>query len=289
MKNFKIVTDVGADLPKSYLEEHDIDCMSITYMLDGEEYNQENPLDEDIFYARVREGCMPTTAQTNPAEARTYFERYLEEDKNLLCLAFSSGLSGTCNNIRMAAEELMEERGDCNIIVIDTLAASLGQGLLVYKAVQMRDAGSTMQETADWIEQHVQNFVHVFTVDDLNHLYRGGRVNKAAAVVGTIAGIKPILHVDNEGHLIPVSKVRGRKKSLMALVDYMEAHQGSYAGKNDIVFISHGDAGEDAELVRAEIEKRFGIHNFIINYIGPVIGSHAGPGTIALFFLGDER
>lgn len=289
MENFKIVTDVAADLPKAYLEEHNIGCMSITYMLEGEEYSQEHPLAEEVFYAKVREGSMPTTAQTNPAEAKVYLEKYLAENKNLLCLAFSSGLSGTCNNIRMAAEELMEEREDCNIIVIDTLAASLGQGLLVYKAVQMRDDGSTMEETADWVKEHIQNFVHVFTVDDLNHLYRGGRVNKATAVVGTIAGIKPILHVDNEGHLIPVSKVRGRKKSLMALVDYMEAHQGSYAGKNDVVFISHGDAKEDAEFVRAEIEKRFGISSFMIHYIGPVIGSHAGPGTIALFFMGDER
>lgn len=289
MENFKIVTDVGADLPKTYLEEHNIGCLYLTYLLEGEQYTEDNGLEEEVFYAKMRNGAMPTTSQINPEEAKLYFEKYLEENKNILYIAFSSGLSGTYNSVRLAAEELMEEREDCNIIVIDTLAASLGEGLLVHKAVQKRAEGCTLEETAQWIREHLQNLVHVFTVDDLNHLHRGGRVSKATAIVGTLAGIKPILHVDKEGHLISVSKVRGRKKSLMALVDYMEAHIGSYKDKNDIVFISHGDALEDAEFVRDEITKRFGIENFMIHYVGPVIGAHSGPGTIALFFMGDER
>ena len=289
MENFKIVTDVGADLPKDFLKEHNIGCLYLTYLLDGVQYTEHNELAEDVFYAKMRGGAMPTTAQVNPEDAKEHFEKYLEENKNILYIAFSSGLSGTYNSGRLAAEELMEERDDCNIMVVDTLSASLGEGLLVYKAVSMRAEGKSMEETAQWIREHLQNLVHVFTVDDLNHLHRGGRVSKATAIVGTLAGIKPILHVDKEGHLTAISKVRGRKKSLMALVDYMEAHIGSYKDNNDIVFISHGDAFEDAELVRDEIKKRFGIESFLINYVGHVIGAHSGPGTMALFFMGDER
>ena len=139
------------------------------------------------------------------------------------------------------------------------------------------------------MEEHIPHLVHIFTVDDLNHLYRGGRVSRTAAVVGTVVGIKPILHVDSEGHLIPIQKVRGRKKSLHALVDHMAEKMGSYRDANDIIFISHGDALEDAQAVRDEIRERFGIDSFLMNHIGPTIGAHSGPGTIALFFLGESR
>lgn len=234
---------------------------------------------------------MPTTSQINPAEAKEYFESYLEKDKEILYLAFSSGLSGTCGNIRMAADEIMEEHSDVKIIVVDSLGASMGEGLFVHKAVKMRDAGKSIEETAEWLEKHVLNFTHVFTVDDLFHLYRGGRVSKTAAVLGTMISIKPKLHVDNEGHLILIGKVRGRKKSLSALVDYMEEKMGSWTEENrdDYVFISHGDALEDAEYVRDLIKERFGFRNFMINHIGPTIGAHSGPGTIALFFMGESR
>ncbi|MBO5292906.1 MAG: DegV family protein [Lachnospiraceae bacterium] len=289
MPNFKLVTDTTADLPKHYLQEHDLGCMFVTYTIDGTNYSDGHEMDDREFYERMRAGIMPTTSQVNPEEAKAYFTEYLKESREILYLAFSSGLSGTYNSARIAAEEIMEANPDCKIRVVDTRCASLGEGLLVHKAVQLREEGKSMEETADWVEAHVQNLVHVFTVDDLNHLYRGGRVSRTTAVIGTIAGIKPILHVDEEGHLIPVSKVRGRRKSLHALVDYMEAHVGSYAGENDIVFISHGDALEDAEAVRDEIRERFGIQNFMIHTIGPTIGTHAGPGTIALFFMGEKR
>lgn len=289
MEEFKIVTDTTADLPESYLKEHNIGCMFVSYTIDGTCYREDNAMEAGEFYARMQEGIMPTTSQINPAEFRDYFTGYLKENKNILYLAFSSGLSGTYNNARMAAEELMEEKPDCKIIVIDTKAASLGEGLLVHKAVQMRKAGKSMEETAKWVEENLLRLVHVFTVDDLNHLHRGGRVSKTAAVLGTLAGIKPVLHVDDEGHLIPVDKVRGRKKSLHALVNYMEEHMGSLAEQNDIVFISHADAGEDAEMVAAQIKEKFGIQSFLINPIGPTIGTHAGPGTIALFFMGEKR
>lgn len=286
---FRIITDTTADLPESYLNEHDVDTMCVKYILDGESYGTDKKLAEKDFYALMREGKMPTTSQTNPQEAKEFLEKYCEKDKEILCLSFSSGLSGTYNNVRMAAEEIMEEQPDVKIVVIDTLCASLGEGLLVHKAVCMRDEGKSLQETADWVEEYKLNLIHIFTVDDLNHLYRGGRVSRTTAVVGTIAGIKPVLHVDNEGHLVPIQKIRGRKKALKTLVDDMEEKIGSFRDKNDIIFISHGDCEEDALLVQEEVKKRFGIEAFLINYIGPTIGTHAGPGTVALFFMGDVR
>ncbi len=289
---FKITTDSTADLPVSYLKENNVGCMPISYILDGVTYGRDRELDWKEFYAMMREqGKMPTTSQINPAEAKEYFEEYIKTDKEILHLAFSSGLSGTCGNMRMAAEEIMEEHPDVKIVVVDSLCASMGEGLFVHKAVKLRDQGKSLEETAAWLNENVQNFVHVFTVDDLFHLYRGGRVSKTAAVIGTLVSIKPKLHVDSEGHLIVIGKVRGRKKSLSALVDYMEEKMGSRVqeNKDDYVFISHGDALEDAEYVRDQIRERFGMEHFMINHIGPTIGAHSGPGTIALFFMGESR
>lgn len=289
---FKIITDSTADLPAEYLKAHDLGCLPISYILDGVTYGGERELDWKEFYKMMREeGKMPTTSQINPAEAKTYFEKCAEKEKEILYLAFSSGLSGTCGNIRLAAEEVMEEHKDVRIHIVDSLGASMGEGLFVHKAVKLREAGKTMEETAEWLEKHALNVVHVFTVDDLYHLYRGGRVSKTAAVLGTLVSIKPKLHVDDEGHLILIGKVRGRKKSLSALVDYMEEKMGVWKEENqeDYVFISHGDALEDAEHVRDLIKERFGFQNFMINHIGPTIGAHSGPGTIALFFMGESR
>ena len=232
---------------------------------------------------------MPTTSQVNPQECREYLEEYLKETDKLLYICFSSGLSGTYGSACIAADLTMEEHPGCEIRVIDSKCASMGEGLLVHKAVQLQKEGKSMEEVAAWVVENVPHLVHIFTVDDLNHLYRGGRVSRTAAVVGTMVGIKPVLHVDDEGHLIPISKVRGRKKSLNALVDYMEKKMGKYRENNDIVFISHGDALEDAEFVRDTIKERFGIDSFMINHIGPTIGAHSGPGTIALFFMGESR
>lgn len=292
MSDFKIITDSTADLPEEYLKQHDIDCLNLCYMIGGETYGGETgkELPWKEFYAMMRDGEMPTTAQINPEEAKEHFKACIEAGhKRLLYLAFSSGLSGTYNSGRIAAEEIKEEYPDCEIIVIDTLCASLGEGLLVYYAVKLKEEGKSMEEVAAWVEEHKLNLVHVFTVDDLNHLHRGGRVSKAVAIIGTLVSIKPVLHVDDEGHLTSVDKVRGRKKSLLQLVDNMEKQMGSYADKNDIFFISHGDALEDAEFVAEEIKKRFGIKECIINRVGPTIGAHAGPGVIALFFWGDVR
>lgn len=291
MEAFKIITNTTADLPMNYIKENQLGLIYFNYIMDEVSYGKDKELEWKEFYRLMREeGKMPTTSQVNPQQYRECFEAFLKENKNLLYISFSSGLSGSCGNAILAAEELMEEKEDCRIIVVDSKCASMGEGLFVHKAVMMKKQGKSMEETADYLNELVPHLTHVFTVDDLNHLYRGGRVSKAAAIVGTIAGIKPILHVDDEGHLIPLSKVRGRKKSLNALVDYMEEKVADgYLDKNDIIFISHGDALEDAEYVKAEIEKRFGITEFMINHIGPTIGAHSGPGTIALFFEGNSR
>ncbi|MDE5589746.1 MAG: DegV family protein, partial [Acetatifactor sp.] len=255
MPMFKLVTDNMADLPREYLREHNVDFMALSYILDGEEYGKERELDYRDFYGMMRNGKMPTTSQVNPEEAKAFFEECIKENAQILYIAFSSGLSGTFNSGRIAAEEIMEEHPDVKIAVIDSLAASLGEGLLVHKAVKLRDQGKTLEETVEWLESHRLNLVHAFTVDDLFHLHRGGRVSRTAAILGTLVSIKPKLHVDDEGHLILIGKVRGRRKSLDSLVDYMEEKMGSWMQENkeDYVFISHGDALEDAEYVKKRI------------------------------------
>lgn len=290
MHKYLITTDNTTDLPKEYLEKEQLPLLFMPCILNGETFDGNHELQADVFYDKMRSGAMPTTAQTNPATAKeTFLALMQQQDCDILHLAFSSGLSGTYNSCRLAAQELEDEGAPHKVTVIDTLCASMGEGLLVHKALENQKKGMSLSENAQWLEEHKLNLVHVFTVDDLNHLYRGGRVSKTAAVVGTIINLKPILHVDNEGHLISIQKVRGRKKSLHALVDYMEAHMGSWQNDNDIVFISHGDAKEDADYVAQIIKERFGIQTFLINYIGPTIGAHSGPGTIALFFLGETR
>lgn len=289
MCEYVITTDNTADLPYSYYKEHGIEYMYFTYQLEGEVYNKENELEFSDFYARMRKGSMPTTSQVNSEEAKEILRPILEQGKDILHLAFSSGLSGSYNSVRLAAEELAEEFPERKIVVVDSLCASLGEGLFVDKAVEMKEQGKSLEENAAWLEEHKLNFCHVFTVDDLFHLHRGGRVSKVAAVVGTMINLKPLLHVDNEGHLIPVKNVRGRKKSLSGLVSMMEERLGGWKDKNTKIFISHGDCQEDAEYVEKLVKEKFGYDTFLINTIGATIGAHSGPGTVALFFMGDYR
>lgn len=289
MNKYKITTDNTADLPYSYYQEHDIEYMYLTYQLEGKNYGKNNELNCKEFYDKMRNGSMPTTSQVNSEEAKEVLRPILEEGFDILHLAFSSGLSGSYNSVRLAAEELAEEFPERKIIVVDSLCASLGEGLFVDKAVELKEEGKTLEENAAWLEEHKVNFCHVFTVDDLFHLHRGGRVSKVTAVVGTMINLKPLLHVDNEGHLIPVGKVRGRKKSLAGLVAMMEERMGSWKDKNEKIFISHGDCQEDAEYVAKLVKEKFGYETFLINTIGATIGTHSGPGTVALFFMGDYR
>ena len=289
MTDYRILTDNTADLPEAFYEEHQVGKLFLSYILEGVTYTAAGELPTEDFYEKMRNGSMPTTSQVNPEDAREVFEHYLEQSKNLIYIAFSSGLSGTCSNASMVARELMEEREDVKITVVDSLGASMGEGLMVYKAVEKKEQGMGYDELVKWLEDNKLHFVHNFTVDDLFHLYRGGRVSKTAAVLGTMINLKPVLHVDDEGHLVAVGKVRGRKKSLSALVDSMEKQIGSYRSENNIVMISHGDCLEDAQYVQKLIEERFGIHKFLINSVGPTIGAHSGPGTVALFYMGDYR
>ena len=289
MNNYIITTDTTTDLPEDYIKKHDLGIMSLTYTLEGTTYSKDNPLDVKLFYEKMRNGSMPTTSQVNPENAKNIFLPYLKDGYDILHIAFSSGLSGSYNSTRIAAEELSEEFPDRKITIIDSLAASLGEGLLVHKAVMLKEQGADLDTVADWVEQNKLHIVHNFTVDDLFHLHRGGRVSKATAILGTMINVKPILHVDDEGHLIALSKVRGRKKSLQALVDSMEKQMGDYRSQNDIVCISHGDSLADAQYVADLVKQRFGIESFLINYVGPTIGAHSGPGTIALFYMGDYR
>ena len=289
LSGFKIITNTTADLPLDYVKENNLGLMVFNYTIKGETYSRGHELDWKEFYSMMRDGNMPTTSQVNPMECREYFDEYLKANKELLYIGFSSGLSGSYGSACIAADMEMEEHPGCRIRIIDSRCASMGEGLLVHKAVQLQKEGKTLDEVADWLEENIPHLVHIYTVDDLNHLYRGGRVSRTAAVIGTVVGIKPVLHVDDDGHLIPLSKVRGRKKSLNALVDYMEEKMGKYREENDIIFISHGDALEDAQFVRDKVKERFGIESFLINHIGPTIGAHSGPGTVALFFMGESR
>lgn len=290
MKEFVIVTDTTTDLPRDYVEKHHLYMMSLPYTLEGTSYTWEKPMPVKNFYDKMRAGSLPTTSQANPEEAALLYESILKDnDVDILHIAFSSGLSGSFNSCRIASADVCEKYPDHRIVVVDSLAATLGQGLLVYKAVQLKEAGKSLDEVAAWVEENKYHLVHNFTVDDLFHLHRGGRLSKTAAIVGTMINLKPVLHVDDEGHLVMLSKVRGRKKSLIGLVDCMEKQLGDWKDKNDIIFISHGDCPEDAQFVADLIKERFGYENFMIDYIGATIGAHSGPGTVALFYLGDHR
>lgn len=289
MNTYIIMTDNMADLPEDYIREHELEVLSLSYVLDGETYDRNHPLEVGEFYSLMRGGSMPTTSQVNPEQAKEAFIACLEQGKDVLYIAFSSGLSGTYNSGKIAAQEILEEGRfpDRKLIVLDSLSASLGEGLLVHKAVQLKEAGKSLEEVASWVEEHKLELCHNFTVDDLFHLHRGGRVSKATAILGTMINIKPILHVDNEGHLIAIGKVRGRKKSLSTLVDRMGEQMQGF--DNPEVFISHGDCLEDAKYVERLVRERFGVEHFVINHVGPTIGAHSGPGTIALFFMGNPR
>lgn len=290
MGNYIITTDTTSDLPESYIQEQKLGIMSLSYTIDGETYDRSHELPVKEFYAKMRAGSMPTTSQVNPEGAKEVFLKMMKEyDADILHIGFSSGLSGSCNSEFIGASELKEEYPHHHVVVIDSLAASLGEGLLVHKALENQKKGMSLEENAKWLEENRLHLVHNFTVDDLFHLHRGGRVSKTAAVIGTMINLKPVLHVDNEGHLIPVAKVRGRKKSLIALVDAMEKQMGSYRDQNDIVFISHGDCEEEARYVADLVKQRFGIQNFLLNHVGPTIGAHSGPGTMALFYMGEYR
>ncbi|MBQ4055076.1 MAG: DegV family protein [Clostridia bacterium] len=288
MSNYVIHTDSACDISPELLAQWGVSFTCLTFRFDDsdKEYtNIEMPAPE--FYAKMRAGGVAKTAAVNTESFRADFEATLKQGKDILYLGFSSGLSTTFNSARLASLELAEEYPDRKIVVIDTLAASAGEGLLVYHAVQKLEEGATIEENAEYVKTLIPKLAHWFTVDDLVYLKRGGRVSPTAAFFGNMLGIKPVMHVDDDGHLIPMEKVRGRKTAVAALA----AKYGQFAenpGK-DVVFVSHGDCMKDVEELGAILKEKYGAEFKVISFVGPVIGAHSGPGTLALFYVGKER
>lgn len=293
MYNFRIITDSSCDLSASLVQELKLQVVPLQVRLEEKEFNNypsgspENLLDFGDFYNALRQGSNTTTTAANPEIWRLAMEEPLSQGQDALVLAFSSGLSSTYAAAELAAKELREKYPQRNIQVVDTLCASLGQGLLVYLAAKKQQEGLSLDETAQWVRDNRLHLCHWFTVDDLMFLKRGGRISAATAVVGTMLNIKPVLHVDDEGHLIKVATARGRKASIDAMFKHMQ--QTGLDISNQDIFISHGDCPEDAKYLAEMIETTYHPKSLYIDYVGPVIGSHSGPGTLALFFLGSTR
>lgn len=289
MRNFKITTDSNSDLPMEYIRDNNIGIIPHYYNLDEVIYGDENNLTPKEFYDKMREGLMPTTMASNPSVILDTFNKYVEEGLDVLHLSFSSALSGGCSNVMAGAREVQELNEEAKIIVIDTKNVSLGQGMIVMKAVELKNSGKTMDEIAKWIQEHIQNYCVLFTVDDLFHLSRGGRISKATAVFGSVISVKPILYVNEEGFLVSLSKARGRKRSLMTLVETMKESMGSCNEKVDLICIIHGDALEDAKYLEQIIRDKINPSHILINTISPSIGAHSGPGAIGLCYVGERN
>ena len=290
MSEYVLITDSSADLSQEMVQELGVTVLPLSFTIQGKTYRNypdNREMDLPLFYDMLRAGELATTSAVNVAEYTQAVEPILQEGKDVLILAFSSGLSTTYNSSAIAVEELREKYPDRKVYTVDTLCASLGQGLLVYLAAQERAKGKSIEEVRDWAEANKLHLCHQFTVDDLHFLKRGGRISATTAVLGSMLQIKPVLHVDDEGHLINIAKARGRQASLKALVDKME--QTAIDPAAQTVFISHGDCLEDAQAVAQMVKDRMGVKEVYLNHIGPVIGAHAGPGTVALFYVGTER
>ena len=284
---YRIITDTCCDLPAQMYKELGLEVVSLSVNFKGQTLSNYTEAWLKDMFDQLRAGAVATTSAANPADWQAVIEPVVAAGEDALVLTFSSGLSTTYQSAVIAAEELMEKYPERRVNVVDTLCASLGQGLFVYHACKQRDGGMDLEALTDWCESHKLNLCHWFTVDDLMYLKRGGRVSAATALVGTMLKIKPVLHVDNEGHLINVSKARGRKASIDALVSKMA--EQALPGENDTVFICHGDCMEDAKYLEESVKTRFGVKNVLIYYVGAVIGSHSGPGTLALFYMGSNR
>ena len=288
MSNYIIYTDSACDISPDILKKWNVPCVNLTFRFDGDEQDHSNcdfPTPE--FYARMRAGGVAKTSAVNVETFKAAFEPILKEGTDLLYLGFSTGLSNTCNAGQIAANELLERYPERKIIVVDSLAASAGFGLLVYLAVQRRDAGASIEEVAAFATEQRPHMCHWFTVDDLVYHKRGGRISPAVALVGTVLGIKPVLHVDDEGHLINVSKARNRKAALKELANKYD--ELALDPKSGPIFISHGDCIDDANRLAEMIREKHGVQVELITDVGPVIGAHSGPGTLALFYLGKHK
>ena len=286
---FDIVTDSACDMPKEYYLKHGVTVVPLGFMMDDVNYEGTDGKQIEVqdFYAKLREGRMPTTYQVTAEAAKPFIEKSLKEGRDVLVLTFSSGLSGTAGSFMMAAKELNEAYPERKIMVVDSLCASMGEGLLLDYVINKADSGASLADTAAYAEDLKLNICHFFTVDNLFHLKRGGRCSSATAIIGSILKIKPVMHVDNEGKLIVIGKTMGRKKAIGTLVEKLFAT--SAMGEDDPIFISHGDCLEDAEYAASLIRARKPNVKITIYYVGAVIGAHSGPGTLAIFGKGKER
>ena len=287
MNKYVIVTDSSSDLTRDIINDPEVVYLQLDVLMDGEASKANCDVDIKDFYAKLRSKKNATTSAVNIDKFIETFDKYLSEGYDVLYLGFSSGLSGTFNAGFVAAKELSEKYPERKVFAVDTLAASLGEGLLVYYAFKMKQDGADIESVRDYVEENKLKLCHWFTVDDLFFLKRGGRINAATAIVGSMLSIKPVLHVDNKGRLISVSKARGRRAALDALFDKMK--ETAIEPEKQVVFISHGDSEEDAKYLADRIKTELGSPEVVISYVGPVIGAHSGPGTIALFYLGCER
>lgn len=310
MNDFLIVTDATCDMPREYLKENGVVCLPMLYSVDGVDYllmGDGTEMGMQEFYAKMRAGSVTKTAQINTMDAIDRLKPLAEAGKDILYVGFSSALSGTVDAVTKALESLQADFKDSKFLAVDTLCASMGEGLMVHYAVQLKKEGKSITQIHEFLQSNKQNFCHYFTVDDLHFLHRGGRVSKLTAIVGTLLGIKPVLHVSPEGKLINIAKATGRKKALRMLMDKMankiaisplkgndyiklgDSATDLQKKFNQPIFISHGDCAADAADLAALITETYGTTNIKINYIGPVIGSHSGPNTVAMFFYGTDR
>ena len=285
--SYRIITDTCCDLWQQFYDEMGADVVALSVTFRGETYSSYSEPWLRDFYNGLRDGEVATTAAVNPEGWKAVIEPVLQSGQDALVMAFSSALSTTYQSAVIAASELVEQYPDRTVRVVDTLCASMGQGLLVYYACQKRDAGLSLEDLTAWCEENKLHLCHWFTVDDLMYLKRGGRVSATTALVGTMLRIKPVMHVDDEGRLIKVGTARGRKASMDALIKRFA--ETALPGRNDTVFICHGDCIDDARYLEDKLKTQYGVKNVVIYYTGAVIGSHSGPGTLALFFLGDHR
>jgi DegV family protein with EDD domain len=284
-----IIIDSCSDLPREYIEKNNIPVLGMTVNFKGREFKDDMgvTLSPEEFFKAVREGEMPSTAQINVYEYSEEFKKHVSQGKAVVCLTLSSALSGSYNSACMAREMILEEYENADITVIDTKAASMGEGLIDYYAIEMLKNGASKDEIIKWVEDNKLKVNHWVTVDDLNHLKRGGRVSGAAAIIGTLLDIKPIIYVDDEGRLIPISKAKGRKKSIKTLAE--ELDKRIVNPEEQTIFIAHGDCIEDAKFLERLILEKHKVKNIIINHIGPTIGAHTGPGVVTVFFIGEKR
>lgn len=289
MREFVITTDSNCDMDQEYLSENGVGVIPHYYTVEDEVYGDGKVLPISEFYEALREGKKSITMASDPDVIRKRFEEYAKYGKDILHISFSSALSAACTNIESGADEIMAKYPEMKIIVIDTLSASLGEGIMIRKAIEMKREGKSIEEAAEWARENSPHLNIQLTVDDLNFLYRGGRLSKSSAILGTVTNTKPILYVDREGKLAPFDKVRGRKKVLMTMVENMAQRLGEYRDKQVFIGVVHGDCEMDARYVANMITERFGYTDIVIRPIGPSIGVHTGPGAVALIFLGDEK